>query len=159
MTNVELRPAVAGDAGMLLAWRNDPWIVALSAGRRTVAPDEHAAWFQSALDRTRRLLYIVQAGGEPVGTVRFDHAGEHAVATIFLLRNFTGRGIGVAALTSACREAANRWPDVRTIVARIRRDNVVSQKAFAKAGFARTPAPNEDPEIVVMQRPNTTAAA
>ncbi len=159
MSDVVLRPAVAGDAGMVLAWRNDPWIVALSAERKTVEPTEHAVWFESVLDPTRHLLYIVQSSGVPAGTVRLDRAGEQAIVTIFLMQRFTGRGVGVAALEAACQQAAGRWPEVRTITARIRRDNHASQKAFMKAGFTLVSTVTEEPRFVVMQRRNVVRVA
>jgi RimJ/RimL family protein N-acetyltransferase len=74
--------------------------------------------------------------------------------TIFLLRSFTGRGIGVVALELACREAEAAWPDVPKAVASIRRDNLASQKAFAKAGFRPSCDSYIDPEFVNLQRPN-----
>ena len=135
-----LRPAVPGDAAAVFEWRNDPWIVSLSASRQRVSWETHARWFQETVAaEDRHLLFIIE--DEPdhgVGTVRLDRVDEHsAVVTIYILRPFVGRGLGVAALAEACRAAFARWPRLAEIRARVRADNRPSLRAFAKAGFSR----------------------
>jgi RimJ/RimL family protein N-acetyltransferase len=138
-----LRLAEAADGSRVFAWRNDPWIVSLSTSRQTVTPEEHAAWFPSALDRARHLLFIIHAeDGEPAGTLRLDRNGEEtAVLTVYLLRQHTGRGLGPRAITAACGEAFSRWSGLTRVIAHVRSDNQPSLKAFARAGFQ--PAPGE----------------
>src|SRR5262245_18456396 len=132
-----LQLAEADDARRVFAWRNDPWIVSLSTSRREVSWEEHRRWFPTVLDRSRHLLFLVSGeGGEQAGTVRVDRQGEAAVVTIYLLRPFTGRGLGPRALRAACQEAFRRWPDLARVVAHVRSDNEPSLKAFARVGFA-----------------------
>lgn len=135
-TKLTLRTAHRDDARQVFAWRNDPWIVSLGSSRRTVAWEEHRQWFDAVLADASRLLLIAQADGHNAGTVRIDQAGEDAaVITIYLMQQFTGRGLGVRAIDAACDCAFRQWPALTKILARIRADNTPSQKAFAKAGF------------------------
>lgn len=141
-----LRLAMPEDSGRVLAWRNDPWLVSLSTSRRTVTEEEHRAWFPRALERDRCLLFVADEAGEEMGTVRLDRApdGASAFITIYLLKAFTGRGHGKAALRSATGEAFGRWPTLAKIIAHVRDDNHPSRRAFEGAGFtidAGEPAP------------------
>jgi SAM-dependent methyltransferase len=132
-----LRPAAPADAEKILAWRNDPWIVSLSLSRRRVSADEHRVWFQSALDRSAHLLFVVLTeDGAEAGTARVDRKAPEARVTIYLLRQFTGHGLGPRAIDTACRCAFAEWPDVTAIRASIRSENAASVKAFRRAGFA-----------------------
>lgn len=132
-----LRLARPDDEKRVLAWRNDPWIVALGTGCREVTAEEHAAWFRSVLaDADRRLFIIESDGGEPIGTVRLDRErGEEAALTVYLIRPFTGLGLGPRAVRAACDAMFQSWPALRRVVAHIRADNVASRKAFARSGF------------------------
>ena len=123
----------------VFAWRNDPWIVSLSSSRHGVAWEEHAEWFRGVLADPRRLLLIGEdEDGVGAGTARLDLVDEErAVVTIYLLREFTGRGLGVQALVEACGRGFARWP-IRAIHAYIRGDNRPSRSAFTKAGFLDT---------------------
>ena len=131
-----LRPATVDDACSIFTWRNDSWLVGLSSGRHAVTWEEHADWFRRALADPRYLLLIIEnEGGVGAGTVRLEQVDEErAIVTIYLLREFTGRGLGVQALSEACARGFARWP-VCAIHAYIRADNRPSRSAFAKAGF------------------------
>jgi perosamine synthetase len=142
---ISLRPACEADEERLFAWRNRPEIVALGSSRQTVERAQHRAWFAETLAGERRSLYVIEGDGHPVGQVRFDwHARRRAEVSIYLLSEFTGRGLGVAALREGCRCAlASGRAD--SLVARIRHDNPRSRAAFAKVGFV---ASNEDQPLV-----------
>jgi SAM-dependent methyltransferase len=132
-----LRLAGPDDANKIFAWRNDPWIVSLSLSRKHVSADEHRVWFSSAIDRSVHLLFVVRTDeGVEAGTARVDLRAPEALITIYLLRQFTGRGLGPRAIDAACRRAFAEWPDVVAIRACIRTENEASMKAFRRAGFA-----------------------
>jgi RimJ/RimL family protein N-acetyltransferase/SAM-dependent methyltransferase len=143
-----LRPAEGSDEQLVFQWRNDPWIVSLSTNRRRVSREEHAAWFRSVLGSPERLLFIVESGdGTPAGTVRLDRERQDAaVLTIYLIRSFTGRGLGPRAIEAACRASFQAWPLLDRIVAYIRADNQASRKAFARSGFSPGPVGDSTPE-------------
>jgi RimJ/RimL family protein N-acetyltransferase len=151
-----LRLAGAGDARLVYEWRNDPWIVSLSTSRRPVTWQDHQGWFTTVLERPDLyLLFIIHTpDGTPAGTVRLDREGEDAVVTIYLLRQFTGRGLGPRALDLACGDAFRHWPAVSRIRAYVRAGNQPSLKAFARAGFAGDDAdPGCPAEHLALVRP------
>ena len=142
-SGVRLRLATADDIHQVFAWRNDRWIVSLSTSAREVSWEEHVTWFRAVLADPGHLLLISEDDrGVGVGTARLARVDDaHAVVTIYLLREFTGRGLGVQVLTEACARGFARW-SVPAIHAYIREDNRPSRSAFAKAGFVEVdPSP------------------
>lgn len=139
MAGPVLRRAEESDREMIFGWRNDPWIVGLSAGRRAVTRAEHDEWFGRTVADPGALLFVVEAGGVPAGQVRLIRGGEagegEAAISVYLLKEHTGRGLGAAAIAQGCAEAFAQWSALRRVRAQIRRDNAPSIRAFEKAGF------------------------
>lgn len=137
MNKLALRPLTAQDRDCLLAWRNDPYIVARSTSRRCVSPEEHADWFAHVLTSEETLAFIVEHDESPIGHVRFERtAPDTCIITAYLLPAHTGRGLGVTAICLGCETAREHWHGIR-IVACVREDNAAGRSAFRKAGFLR----------------------
>ena len=149
---VTLRKAVAKDREMIFGWRNIGELVALSRSGKSVTWEEHCKWFRSVLSRDDTLLFIVSLKGIPIGQVRFDREDDRRFeVSIYLLPQYTGKGLGVLALKTACRLAFRRV-NVHEIRATIRADNALSISAFKKAGFSQSESFNadSDPEFRVL---------
>lgn len=118
------------DAAILFEWRNDPATRAASITPVLVEWEGHLAWLDAVIADQARDLQIALCPG-PVGSIRFD--GGHSVAPELswtVAPNHRGRGIGQAMVTAAVAMM------VRPLVARIRNNNVGSQKIARAAGFA-----------------------
>lgn len=159
--NVRLRRASRDDADKVYAWRNDPWIVALSKSGRGVTVAEHLRWYEGMLSNPNQFMFIVEAEVAPasehieIGIVRIDRSTPDAgLITIYLLRPYTGRGYGVHALRQATAAAFGWWRALKTIHAEIRSDNTASVQAFSQAGFtavARTGSREEEGRLYEMR--------
>ncbi len=136
--SVALRRATPEDARLLFEWRNDPFIVARSSSQRTVTWEEHQAWLERTLSRSDRLVLVITEGQRELGQVRFEREGNQAVISVFLLQAHTGAGRGVEAIRLGCQQALHLWPDVETLVAHVRMDNLPGRKAFLRAGFSES---------------------
>jgi RimJ/RimL family protein N-acetyltransferase len=135
-----MRPADASDIRTLFDWRNDPWIVSVSTTGRAVTWEEHQAWFPSVLDRSRHLLFIIHTDeGIPAGSLRLDRKGADAVVSIYLMKPYTGIGLGPRAIKAGCQKAFEHWPVLERIVAYVRSDNRPSVNAFSRAMFHHSP--------------------
>jgi RimJ/RimL family protein N-acetyltransferase/SAM-dependent methyltransferase len=143
----KLRPAIIDDVQQIFAWRNDPWIVSLSSSQKQVNWEEHVAWLQNVLTNNQHILLIIEPQlGVGAGIVRLDRIDEYqACITIYLLREFTGKGIGVRAIVEACLHGFILWP-IQTIHAHIRNENYPSISAFTKAGFVHIRFPLNCPQ-------------
>ncbi|MGO4510820.1 UDP-2,4-diacetamido-2,4,6-trideoxy-beta-L-altropyranose hydrolase [Bradyrhizobium sp. 2TAF36] len=143
-----LRRATADDARRLWFWRNDPAARAMSGDSWAVPWDAHTKWFNNRIADANTLIFIIQADGRPCGNVRFHiELTGTAVVSIAMARNVRGRGYGAAALVLACQEAFGQGFCER-VEARVKRENLASQRIFLKAGFVFT---GQEAEYLVYQ--------
>lgn len=112
-------------------------IVRLSSSRKTVSWEEHRTWIADSIINADRQVYIIYTNSEAIGQVRFDRTKSHsATISVYLLSGHTGKGLGVAAIETGIKSIFETWRNVKEVLAFVRADNVPSQKAFRKAGFA-----------------------
>lgn len=93
---LRLRPATAADATLLLAWRNDEATRLASHHTEPVHPEDHARWLDALLRNPARRLFIAEAHGEPVGSVRADRDDDGACHELSwtVAPSARGRGFG-----------------------------------------------------------------
>jgi RimJ/RimL family protein N-acetyltransferase len=141
----QLRPAVAGDAAAILAWRNDQETRRWSRSERAVSPAEHGEWLTKALADPSVTLWIGELDGEPVGQVRATRDGDVCELHVALAPNARARGIGSEMLIAASAEALAD-PGVKRLLAHAKPENTASLRAFERSGFT---AIGHDPEGLV----------
>jgi len=156
---VSLRPARESDGEILHAWASDPDARAASFHPEAIPWDTHVAWFRRSLsDPGCTILIIETARGTPVGTVRFHRRDEEsAVVSLTIGKQHRGQGYGTAALRAA---AALAGPDIRTLVAIIRVENVRSARTFRNAGYlpaGRTTVNGHEAVVMRHERPGPAA--
>jgi spore coat polysaccharide biosynthesis predicted glycosyltransferase SpsG/RimJ/RimL family protein N-acetyltransferase len=129
------RPATAADADLLLLWRNEPAVRAVSATTEEIAAADHVAWLERVLADPDRTLLLAERDGAPVGSVRFDRSGAEAEISITIAPAQRGRGVGAQAIAEATElELASR-PALRRVMARVGAANASSRRAFERAGY------------------------
>lgn len=150
---VSLRCATADDVDQVYRWRNNPCIVALSLGQRTVDYETHVKWFNESLTTDQRILRVIQAEhGEPVGLVRLDLVEVNmAEVTIYLDSAHSGRGIGTEVLRAVGGVGRRNWAGLDKLIAYIRRDNKPSISAFTKARFQAHGDSSDDTVVAMMK--------
>lgn len=122
---LRLRAATLEDAETLLSWRNDAQTRAASVSRDPVSSDAHIRWLNACLaDPTQRLL--VAEIDAPVGTVRLQY-GTRIEMSWTVSPAARGQGIGQRMVRAACPDGI--------VMARIRRENIPSQRIAAAAGL------------------------
>lgn len=146
MEEIKIRPATIDDVEIVFKWRNDPFIVARASSQRLVQWDEHQEWFRKSVGAHNRRIFIVQNSYQPIGQVRFDRLNEsQCTISVYLLQEFTGKGVGIRVICDACDLIFNIWP-LKEIIACVRLDNLRAYSAFIKAGFIETRLKNSCPE-------------
>lgn len=155
--DVTARPATEADAERLLAWRNDPGTRTASRTTDAVTPADHRRWLAGVLADPDRLLLVVERGGIPVGTVRFDrvHAGgvppELWEVSITLAPDARGRRLAVPVLAAGervWRSTAGR----AALLAHVRPENAASLRLFEASGYRRDARYDED-DVVGLFKP------
>jgi RimJ/RimL family protein N-acetyltransferase len=128
---LSIRPATLDDGALLVEWRNHPMTRAMS--RNTEIVD--LSWFERSLGMEKRLLYVVERHGVPIGTVHFDLEGDSAEISMTVAPAFRGRGLASAIVSRAIEEVMTECPSVHNIVAQIKPENARSIRCFERAGF------------------------
>lgn len=139
LAGVRVRPATAGDAALLRAWRNDPVVRASSRSTAEVDAGAHAAWLARVLDDPDRLLLVAERHGEPVGTVRLDDEGDVWEVSITLDGSVRGHGLAPHVLSAAEEEWARRTGGAAPLLACVRPGNDASARLFTRAGYRPVP--------------------
>lgn len=138
MGEVSISPVKADDRQMILEWRNTPFLVNLGSSGRKVTWEEHRKWFDNILRDSDTALYIIFSGTDPAGQIRFERENEKTyIVTIYLLKQYTGKGMGVTSLKKGVEVMLKEDPK-RRFIAFIKEDNKISIAAFFRAGFKIT---------------------
>ena len=133
---VSLRRPGREDAGLLLAWQNDPASRRYSRNPNIPEPEEHAAWFDERLALGSCILNLVYVGDVPAGILRLDRfsvGSDGYEVSILIAPEFQGRGIARSALFQATHIAGS-YP----IHAWVADDNMASHALFQSAGYQPT---------------------
>ena len=132
---VSIRPVRNDDMRMIFEWRNTPFLVKLGSSGKKVTWQEHCKWFDKILTDSDTALFIIYSGKDPAGQIRFEREkGETYIVTIYLISQYTGKGIGVASLKKGVEVMLKEDPK-REFLAFIKGGNQASIAAFSKAGF------------------------
>ena len=101
---------------------------------RGVTWEEHSRWFDSVINNKNTSVFIIENESVPIGQVRFDLKDKSYIVSIYLLEEYTGRGMGVDALRRGL-ELMKREKSDREFISFIKKDNRASRSVFLKAGF------------------------
>lgn len=136
-TRITLRLATSLDGDRLFDWVNRQ--DCLDNKLKTQGPvsrQEHDAWLDNRLASDDSIIWIVERDGAPVGQIRLEKRGRGLDVDIYLDISARGSGIAAVALETARTQAARLWPGI-ALVARIKLENMVSRRLFAKAGYCK----------------------
>jgi len=132
--SVSLRPARPEDSHRVWTWRNDDESRRSSFNSELIPLERHEAWFRDTLGRADRRVYVVLEDGIESGAVRLDISTDEAEVSIHLAPESRGRGLGTMTLRALADQAFGSL-GLDRLVARVKRDNTVSRRAFLAAGF------------------------
>lgn len=129
IVEIILRPALASDAMILLAWRNHPATRMASRDSREISTEEHLEWLARALSDSSSRIMIAERAGEPVGVVRARRESVEWEISWTVSPQVRGGGIGkkmVAMFSNQFKEP---------ICAYVRVENIASTKIAEYAGM------------------------
>lgn len=130
-----LRPATLEDAGLLLAWRNDPETRRQSETYHELSITDHTEWLTKSLAMPDRKLYIAENEGTPVGTVRSDESEDGTVELSWTIApSERGKGLGKIMVMQFAAEVHPGG----TFLASIRKGNIASEKIAKALGLRVT---------------------
>ncbi|MBF0492104.1 MAG: UDP-2,4-diacetamido-2,4,6-trideoxy-beta-L-altropyranose hydrolase [Deltaproteobacteria bacterium] len=134
---ITLRPATFEDCQNIFEWRNHPETRQSSYNSKKISWKAHKVWFEKSLSNTHRKILIAEREAKSVGVLRYDYSGsgEEALTSIYLVPGNKGQGYGTQILIHAAAWLKKNHPKTKFLKAEIQEKNIVSQRAFAKAGY------------------------
>lgn len=135
--NIMLQKARKDDCRDLWAWRNHQEVLRWSFHPERVKYITHWRWFKQKIRDRNTIIYIARNGKrEKIGQVRFEAKENKKVyININLNPDFFGRSLGNKVIKMATELFMKERVWVKKVIAEIMDGNVVSKKAFEKAGY------------------------
>lgn len=126
-----------GDAALIVSWRSDPGNARNFFGEPPTL-ESHLEWFGRYLgDPTRYDFMVLGPDGARIGTVSLSHTSKDACEIGYMIGEPAARRLGYA--TEAVRAVTRLAFDelgVKTVEARIKPDNTVSERVVSGEGFS-----------------------
>lgn len=130
-----LRRAVEGDMDLLFDWANDQEVRENSFSTGQIAYGEHRRWFLGLLQDASRKQYIYLADEIPIGQIRVTLQKDKAEISYSISREWRGQGHGKRMLELLRHQLLLDAPGVRTLVAKVKKGNPASERAFLDTGY------------------------
>jgi RimJ/RimL family protein N-acetyltransferase len=135
-----LRPATFADEKILLEWRNDPTVLAVSSNPVAVIAESHKAWLFNIMRDNETHLYIAEVDGIPIGQGRVERAWkaiskkmDSCLIGYSIASEYRRQGHGVELVHTLVQCA--RLLGYHTVSCRIKRTNTRSIAVAVKVGI------------------------
>lgn len=132
---VFLRKAEQGDMDLLFQWTNDPVVRRNSFNTDPIPYENHMKWFNKIMKDPTVIQFILMDDETPVGQIRLNVEGTEAEIGYSIGSEFRGKGYGHRVLQLVANEVIANHPEIEKLVAKVKPDNIASNKAFRNAGF------------------------
>lgn len=133
---INLKEATLDDCKTLYQWQINPDIRKYARNTNPITWEEHSTWYKKTLASDKSLLFIIETKNTPVGMLRFDKVTKLSTpmweVSILVDTDHQGKSIGLKAL--------EKIPSIfnsETIYAKVKQENLSSQRLFVKAGFTK----------------------
>lgn len=135
MMQAYLRKVVESDRDILYQWANDPAVRAHSFSGSVISFEEHQEWFSNLLKDPKRCQYIYIYSGEAIGQIRLDITRDTAEVGYSIRMDKRCMGHGKIMLQLLAEQVKTDYPQVKKLTARVKPENIASQKVFLDTGF------------------------
>lgn len=132
---ITLRMATMDDCEAIYKWRNAEETRKYFFDHGLIKWENHCRWFEDTIRNPDRVLLVGELHDQEVGVLRYDHVGEAAVVSVYLLPGTHGQGLGSQLLRAGTDWVKQNFSDVKRIRAEVLFLNFSSKRAFDKAGY------------------------
>ncbi len=132
---IKLRKAKNNDMDLLYRWANDPLVRKNSFNSDTISYDDHKKWFKKIMSDETVQQYIMERNGIPIGQIRLTISGNSAEVGYSIDRDYRAQGYGHIIIDLISEEVNNNHPDIKRLVAKVKKENMASAKLFESAGY------------------------
>lgn len=132
---IYLRESTTDDMDLLYKWANDPDVRKNSFNMDPIPYESHVSWFNRIMEDPTVLQYILMDDVIPVGQIRLNVDGGNAEIGYSIGSEFRGKGYGHRILQLMAEKIAAECPQISTLVAKVKPDNIASNKLFESEGY------------------------
>lgn len=135
--DILLRLVCRKDSHDLWQWRNNPKIFRWCLNKKKIKLEDHKKWFEKKIKDRNVTIYIVEnEKKEKIGQVRLEKTKKRqAYININLNPHFLKKGFGSKIIGKATEFFVKNNPEIKEVLAEILDNNILSKKAFQKAGY------------------------
>jgi len=134
-SDIMLRKAGADDAKRVYQLSSDPLVRANSFDSDAFPYEEHIRWFNKKISDQSFLLLLGFYKDAFVGQVKFSIEDDHTIIGISVTESFMGRGAAKILIENGIARFLKIFPEIKTIKAYIKKENIPSIKLFEKCAF------------------------
>ena len=135
MDNCYLRKATKNDLEILFEWANEKEVRKNSIYTNEISFDEHKEWFSNKLKSKSCDIYILCKDEIPIGQIRLDYNGNHAVISYSICSKYRGQGYGRRMLVLAEEKVCQTHKEINIFDAEVKSENIASKKKFEELGY------------------------
>ena len=132
-----LREATSEDRDLLFEWANDPVVRMNSFHSDPISYEEHKNWFNRIMNDENSLQFIMMEEDKSIGQIRLTICDDEATIGYSIGIQYRGKGYGHIILELIADEIKNSYPEIRTLNAKVKPDNIASNALFEKAGYEK----------------------
>jgi len=132
---ITLRMATMDDCEAIYKWRNAEETRKYFFDYGLIKWEDHCRWLEDTITNPNKLLLVGEFHNQEIGVLRYDHVGEVAGVSVYLLPGTHGQGLGPQLLRTGTDWLKQNFSDVKKIRAEVLSSNFPSKKAFEKAGY------------------------
>ncbi len=132
---LRLRKALYSDMDILYDWRNEKRTRDNSFHSSFVLYDEHKKWFETMMKSADIVQYIMEEENLPVGQVRLNIHNEMAQISYSIASEYRYKGYGHKIIRLIKDKVLKEHPQIKKLVAKVKFDNIASQKIFEKEDY------------------------
>ena len=133
-----LRKAGLNDMDLLFRWANDDTVRENAFTTGKIAYEDHKKWFAEKTDSDSTIIYIYCHNDTPIGQTRIDFDGYAGLISYSIDSAHRRQGHAGVLLTLLEYVAETDFPEMRMLVAQVKKTNITSQRRFEKCRYSMT---------------------
>lgn len=132
-----LREATEDDLDLLFEWVNEEGTRESAFSTDKIKYEDHKKWFEKTLKDSNIKQYIYMVGDKAIGQIRVDIREMEGEVDYSISLDNRCMGYGTDMLKKLAMLIKADFPNLKKLIAKVKPDNIASQRAFLNTGYSR----------------------
>ncbi len=133
-----LRKATIEDCDLIFEWANDEDERRNSFNPEKIPYETHCQWYKRKMESDDTFIFIYCVDQNKVGQSRIEIGADEALISYFISKENRSKGHGKVMLSLLKDKVKENFPQVKALIAQVKKDNLASQRVFESLGYAKT---------------------